>query len=199
MLCPHCGVEVPDDSRACPKCRAPLAFGEPILAATDVSRDIPRQEQQVRRLALAVFASLFAFGLGLFAFLQVHRRMPPLAIRPATSISQPVLVSAMSIRRNDYASYQFTVSTNCKFPELFGHWQMSGSDARPGTVAVLREADFMKWKQHRPATSIYSGRWDQQSLRVRLPPESGHYYLVFSNTSSGRQNIVADIRQNCGS
>ena len=64
MLCPKCMAQIPDDSRKCPRCRAVILDSAPLLASTDVAKDIPEQEKRIRSLllgALLVLALIMIF------------------------------------------------------------------------------------------------------------------------------------------
>jgi hypothetical protein len=58
-------------------------------------------------------------------------------------------------------------------------------------LLVMDEKSFQGWKNHLPATALYSsGRLNHASVNLQLASTAGKYYFVVSNRASPRSAAV---------
>jgi zinc-ribbon domain len=183
MLCPHCGSEVSDDTRSCPKCGATLAIEAPILAATDVGRDMPQQEQQVRRLFGVVFLGAVCALGGWFLVRRAREGMPERKTEsspPASSV-QRITPDSFSVDGGEYRSYALTTSADCGASRIQGNVLLLAPTSKATIeMLVFDNKNFELWKNKHPTTVLYRASGKRSSLAIVLP-RSGQYFVVFHN------------------
>jgi hypothetical protein len=201
MLCPHCGSDISDDSRICPRCRATLAIEGPVLASTDVSRQIPKQEQQVRRLFAVIF---LAASCGIAAWVLAHRspvrRMDQKAIPvQGVPILQKITQATFTVDSGAYQTYKVSVGPNCQSPRIEGNVQLVSASTRERIeVLVLDSTNFELWKKRRPTTVLYRAASNRSLVNVTLPSNLGQYYVIFRNQQSATPVLLqADLSLAC--
>jgi hypothetical protein len=204
MLCPHCGSEVSDDTRSCPRCGAVLALDSPVLASTDVSRDIPQQEVQVRRLFRVMFLAVVC-AIGGFFFLH-HRQAGnheggSKTEKPTdgpVTVPQKITPATFSVDPGGYRSYVFNVGAECRSPRLRGTIRPLSSGTSGVEMLVFDNRNFELWKSRRPTTVIYRAASIRNVVDVALPPNIRQYFVVFRNEQKqGNKLLQADVTLAC--
>lgn len=188
MLCPHCGIEVGDEARTCSNCGFGLALNLQTLPGTDVAKEIPHQEKQVRRVLLGAIAVMIAAAsLAMFIARRGSDSNNQISLASDVGATQPVanvVVTSFVVKPNNYAAYDFAVPPGCTNPYLHGNWQVEAGDSSKGQILILNGQAFSKWKGHLPSTAYFVSRIHRNNLSIRLPAASDRYFIVFDNRSS---------------
>jgi len=186
MLCPHCGSQIPDDSRACPRCRASLAVDSPLLASTDVAKDLPQQERRIRQMLIGI---VLLAVLGWVVWNAMHRYREPVqtAIQNSSRTSVetiPVIAHPVTLKSHIPMAFGFVVPPGCKTAVLQSRFDETVEQAPAAQMTVFDEAAYAAWKSRQASRAAYTGRIKNGVLDVTLPPSQARYFLVLSSGSS---------------
>jgi hypothetical protein len=183
MLCPHCGSESSDKARSCPSCRYEFAIETSSAAPPDTAA----QEQQLKRLFRAAFVVLILGTVGWFASTRLATKRFQPQQSPAL-ISQSAIPGRINVNAKSFMAYPFAVPAGCKEVKLEGSFETSAGMVE---LLVMDEKSFQGWKNHLPATALYSsGRLNHASVNLQLASTAGKYYFVVSNRASPRSAAV---------
>ena len=201
MFCPHCGSQIADDARACPRCRAPLSFSNPGLALTDVARDLPQQERRIRQILIG--AVLLAV-LGWVAWKMMRRSHEPVRtaiqnLRESPSVETiPVLSAPVTIKPRTPLAFGFVVPPGCKSAVLESRFDETADDGSTAQLTVFDEAAYAAWKSRQSTHAAYNGKLKAGSLAITLPPFQARYFLVLTSGSSALAKTVrGEVRMLC--
>ena len=209
MLCPKCMAQIPDDSRKCPRCRAVILDSAPLLASTDVAKDIPKQEKRIRSLLIgALLVLALGWAGGVVARRAAERRRPQFA-NPATARSVTAAQAGRTIvaktkvmmRPGAILSFKFAVPPGCASATLQAQF-VPGSE--PGAaltqMTVFDEDSYAKWRSHAASRAVYTSKIPTSLMNLSLPIEPRTYFLVFSQGASTLPTTAqADVELICGS
>lgn len=209
MLCPKCMAQIPDDSRKCPRCRAVILDSAPLLASTDVAKDIPLQEKQVRTLSIGATLALASMLLaGVVAHRIGERRHAEFTNATTARNAGASQASRTRIARTKLAmrpgailSFKFAVPPGCASATLQAQF-VPGSE--PGAaltqMTVFDEDSYARWRSHAASRAVYTSRIPTSLMNLSLPIEPRTYFLVFSQGASTLPTTVqADVELLCGS
>lgn len=202
MLCPKCMSEIPDDSRRCPRCRAVILDTSPLLAATDVSREIPQQEKRIRSLLIGVFLVLVLGWLGGMVARRTaaRRHVDFLHAPPSQTQRIKVVQSMLTFKPGVVMSFKFFVPPGCLSASLEGRFTPGNQQGFAATqMTVFDAASYAKWRTRSPSQAIYSGKIPTSALTVSLPIEPKDYFLVVApGAGSQPTSLQADVELLCG-
>jgi len=186
MLCPHCGAQIADDARACPRCRASLTFNNPSLALTDVAKDLPQQERRIRQILIGVVLLAVLGWIARSIMRRYHEPTQTAAQNPrSTSVETiPVLSSAVTLKPRTPLAFGFVVPPGCKSAVLESRFDESADTGSPAQLTVFDEAAYAAWKSHQVTHAAYTGKLKAGTLAVTLPPFQARYFLVLTSGSS---------------
>lgn len=195
MLCPQCGLELPDDARSCSHCR----YNFSLETAPAISTDTATQERQVRKLLIGAFLLLVAVGGVVWVTMRASGAGWATALwspHQAPEITLPIVASVQKIKSREYVSYAFVVPPGCKTARVDGNFAVSTRPSSAVEVLITDAAGFAGWKNHHPASVLYnSGRANQGSLNLPLSSAQTKYYLIVNNgVSPDPQDVQIDIR-----
>ena len=209
MLCPKCMAQIPDDSRKCPRCRAVILDSAPLLASTDVAKDIPQQEKQIRTLSIGAALALASVLLGgVVAHRLGERRRAEFTDAATTrnaAASQAgrirVAKTKLVMRPGAILSFKFAVPAGCASAILQAQF-VPGSE--PGAtltqMTVFDEDSYSKWRSHAASRAVYTSKIPTSRMNLSLPIEPKTYFLVFSQGAGTLPTTVqADVEVLCGS
>jgi zinc-ribbon domain len=199
MLCPHCGSEVSDNTRSCPRCGAVLSIESPVLASTDVSREIPQQEQQVRRLFAVIFLAVIC-GIGAWFFLHrpADRKATTERSRGVVPMAQKITPANFSVDARTYRTYGATVGPECQSARIQGNVELLQSDKGRIELLVFDSRNFELWKNRHPTTVLYRASNSRNVVDIALPPNTRQYFVVFRNQSGAASALLqSDISIAC--
>jgi hypothetical protein len=78
--------------------------------------------------------------------------------------------------------FKFSVPSGASDVLLEGTFTATGGSSNDVAMALFSSDEFAKSQDQGTATALYeSGRTHQAQLNIKLPPDAGTYYLVFSN------------------
>jgi hypothetical protein len=109
--------------------------------------------------------------------------------------SQDVLAGSFIVEPGKYKTFAVTVTAAMKNPSVEGNFKATGGD-NDIEVLVLEEGQYLNWQNgHKFDATYNSGRVAAGKPKMQLP-QSGTYYLVFSNCFSDITNkaVVADVK-----
>jgi hypothetical protein len=209
MLCPKCMAQIPDDSRKCPRCRAVILDSAPILASTDVAKDIPQQEKQIRSLSIGVTLALASVLVGGVVAHRIGERRRAEFTNAATARKAApsqagrirVAKTKLVMRPGAILSFKFAVPPGCASATLQAQF-VPGSE--PGAVltqmTVFDEDSYAKWRSHAASRAVYTSKIPTSLMNLSLPIDPRTYFLVFSQGASTLPTTVqADVELLCGS
>jgi hypothetical protein len=186
MLCPHCASQIADNVRACPRCGMSLAIDSPVLASTDVARDIPQQERRIRQILISVVLLAVAGWIAWRFYGHYERPLrTTLQTIERTHIEAiPVVSGTMTLKPRTPSAVGFVVPPGCKTAVLESRFDESAAQGLPAQMIVFDEAAYAAWKSRQASHAAYTGKVRAGTLEVTLPPTQARYFLVFTNTSS---------------
>ena len=209
MLCPKCMSQIPDDSRRCPRCRAVILDSTPPLASTDVAKDIPQQEKQIRTLSIGAALALASV---LLAGVVAHRIGEKKRAEVANTLASRDAASAQTgrtrvaktklvIRPGTILSFKFAVPPGCASATLQARFVPGGEPGAALTqMTVFDEDSYAKWRSHAASRAVYTSKIPTSLMNLSLPIEPRTYFLVFSQGASTLPTTVqADVDLLCGS
>jgi hypothetical protein len=183
--------------------------GTPLLASTDVAKDIPQQERQIRTLSIGAALALASV---LLAGLVAHRIgekkraevANALASRDTAAVQTGrtrVAKTKLVIRPGTILSFKFAVPPGCASATLQARFVPGGE---PGAVltqmTVFDEDSYAKWRSHAASRAVYTSKIPTSLMNLSLPIEPRTYFLVFSQGGSTLPSTVqADVELLCGS
>jgi hypothetical protein len=208
MLCPKCMAQIPDESRKCPRCRAVILDSAPLLASTDVAKDIPQQEKQIRSVSIGAVLALASVLLGGLVAHRIGERKRAefanaLASRNAAAAQvgrTRVANTKLAMRPGAVLSFRFAVPPGCASATLQAQF-VPGSE--PGAaltqMTVFDEDSYAKWRGHTASRAVYTSKIPTSLMNLSLPIEPKTYFLVFSPGASTLPTTVqADVELLCG-
>src|SRR5712692_3840 len=175
MLCPHCGSELPDYARSCPKCGNKLA----IDTAPSISTDTDTQERQIRKILIIGFIAL----VGIWVAWSVAARLNNSAGTSTSSayrtvqVTQPVLAASFTVKPKEFASYAFVFPAGCGDARVDGSFSVTAGPRGVVEVLLLDEKNFLAWRNHRASAALYNSRRPKQrKLSMPLSGGAGRYF-----------------------
>jgi len=204
MLCPKCISEIPDDSRACPRCRAVIVDRSPALAATDITRDIPQQEKRVRSLLTGIL--LVGVALALAAGFMVSRVARSRSGQGVTSVPTtrieriPVAKTQFVLKSGVPVSFGFAVPAGCRSAALQSQFVLADDQGAAAVqMTVFDETSYANWRRHTASRALYTSKISTALTNLTLPTEPGRYFVVFSRgPSTLPATLQADVELLCG-
>jgi hypothetical protein len=183
MLCPHCGSESSDKARSCPSC----GYKFVLETSSDVPPDTAAQEKQLKQLFRAAFVLVILAAIFWFALTRLSNRQSQPDQNPAM-ISQPVASGRITVNARDFVAYPFSVPSACKQAKVEGDFETAGNTVE---LLIMDDTTFANWKNHVPATPLYSsGRLNHASVNLKLATSAKRYYFVVNNRTSARPQTV---------
>jgi len=187
MLCPHCGSESSDKARSCPSC----GYKFVLETSSDAPPDTAIQEKQLKRIFRAAFALVIVGAIWWLASIRLSNR-PSQPEQNSAIISQPIATGRIRVNARDFVVYPFTVPAGCKQANVEGDFE---TPANAVEVFIMDDKAFAKWKNHQPATALYSsGRLNHARINLQLVPSTKRYYFVVDNRTTARpQTMQANV------
>ena len=190
-------AQIPDDSRACPRCRAKIMDVSPVLAATDIARDLPEQEKRIRSLLIGiVLLAALAWVAGTVVSRVRSRKQEEFSVAQYSPSERiPVVKSAVQLRAGAPVSFGFAVPAGCRSVTLQAQFPAGTEQAMATTqMTVFDEASYTSWRNHSASRAVYSGKIRGSITNLSLPAEAKRYFLVLSQGASALPATVqADV------
>jgi hypothetical protein len=103
-------------------------------------------------------------------------------------ISQPIVSGRITVNARDFVAYPFSVPAACKQAKVEGDFETAANMVE---LLIMDDKTLANWKNHMPATPLYSsGRLNHASVDLQLASSAKRYYLVMNNRTSTRPQIV---------
>jgi hypothetical protein len=183
MLCPHCGSESSDKARSCPSC----GYKFVLETLSDVPADTATQEKQLKRLFRAASALVILAAIFWLAIPRLSNRRSQ-SDRNLVMISQPIASGRITVNARDFVAYPVSVPEGCKQAKVEGDFETA---AYMVELLIMDDKNFANWKNHLPATPLYSsGRLSHVSINLQLASSAKRYYFVMNNRTSTHSQIV---------
>ena len=154
MLCPHCGSELPDYARSCPKCGNKLA----IDTAPPISTDTDTQERQIRKILIIGFIALVGIWVAwsMAAHLNNSGGTSTSSAYRTVQVTQPILAASFTVKPKEFASYAFVFPAGCRDARVDGSFGVTTRPRGVVEVLLLDEKNFLAWRNHRASAALYS-------------------------------------------
>jgi hypothetical protein len=204
LACSSCGATLPEGSQLCPKCgKAPSDTAAATIIevpATAVTRSrTPRQpawplppQRRRPRIGLWLLALLLPFAIW-WATDSDRPGARQLQKLFATTQTEAIIPSLLSVNSHSLAAYRFTVPASASNVAIVGQFKASEGSTTGGAtngyieVHVLADAAYAAWQSGYATNTYYSsGRVSQGDINAVLPSGAGAYYVVFNNKFSPR-------------
>jgi zinc-ribbon domain len=183
MLCPHCGSESSDKARSCPSC----GYKFVLETSSDVTSDTAAQEKQLKRLFRAAFVLVTLTAIFWLATTRLSNQQSQPEQNPAM-ISQPIASGRITVNARDFLAYPFSIPAACNQAEVEGDFETAANMVE---LLIMDDKSFADWKNHMPATPLYSSRrLNHASVNLQLASSAKRYYFVMNNRTSTRPQIV---------
>jgi hypothetical protein len=182
MFCTKCGNQTPNDSHFCRSCgHALVADSSSSGASAAVALACVREKLKRKGLWL-----LLPIGLLLVYWLSSHRTHAQ-SSQPVTKQQriQTISNSALLVKATGNSHFKLDVPPGADNVHLRGNFIARGGMDDDIEAWVFSDEEFMNWQNGQSAETLYSsGKVTAGKFDLKLPSDSGTYYLVFDNTSS---------------